>query len=281
LYVVIIGAGTVGYGLAIQMIENTDHELTLVENDRARAEELHEELGEIVVRGDGTEVVFLEGIGLARADLLIAVTGNDSHNLVACQVARHWFHVERTIGRVNDPRNERLFRMLGVDSTVSAAAAVLAQLEFDLPEHTLIPLMHLHKGGLEIVDLHVQEGSAAAGVPLRDLQLPPQTTISLVLPLDGVPRVPTGDTILAVGDEVIAVIAEESEANLRALVSTPPAPEADLVDRRGRGGWPPTPHVIPRPSSSRARPSLRRSRPCGAARRTPRSARSRTRSKEA
>ena len=234
MYVVIIGAGTVGYGLALQMIDNTDHEITLVEIERVRAAELREELGEIVVRGDGTEVVFLESIGLARADLLIAVTGNDSHNLVACQVARHWFHVDRTIGRVNDPRNERLFRMLGVDSTVSAAAAVLAQLEFDLPEHTLIPLMHLHKGGLEVVDLHVQEGSLAAGVLLRDLVLPPQTTISLVVGLDGVPRVPTGDTQLAVGDEVIAVIAEESETELRRLVSTPPAPEAEPVERRER-----------------------------------------------
>jgi len=232
-YIVVIGAGTVGYGLVLQMLDNTEHEITLVELDARRAADLRDELGEIVVHGDGTEVVFLESIGLARADLIIAVTGNDSHNLTACQVAKHWFHVERAIARVNDPRNERLFRLLGIDSTVSAAAAVLAQLEFDLPEHTLIPLMHLHKGGLEVVDLHVQEGSEAAGKFLRDLSLPPRTTISLVVGLDGIPQVPTGDTKLRIGDEVIAVIAEDSEPELRRLVSTPPAPEADPVPRGG------------------------------------------------
>ncbi len=229
MYIVVIGAGTVGYGLAIELLQSTEHEVVLVDNDANLIRDLREELGESAIFGDGTEVVFLESIGLARADLLVAVTGDDSHNLVSCQVARHWFHVGRTIARVNDPLNERLFRLLGVDSTVSAASAVLAQLEVDLPEHTLIPLMHLRKRGLEVVDLHVQPGSAAAGRPLRALQLPPQTLISLVVSLDGTPVVPTGETVLAVGDEIIAVIAEDSESALRQMVAAPQAPEADPV----------------------------------------------------
>jgi Trk K+ transport system NAD-binding subunit len=89
--------------------------------------------------------------------------------------------------------------------------------------------MHLRKRGLEVVDLHVHPGSAAAGKPLRSLQLPPQTLISLVVSMDGTPVVPTGDTILAVGDEIIAVISEDSEAALRQIVAAPPAPEADPV----------------------------------------------------
>lgn len=229
MYIVVIGAGTVGYGLAIELLQSTEHEVVLVDNDANLVRDLREELGESAIFGDGTEVVFLESIGLARADLLVAVTGDDSHNLVACQVARHWFHVGRTIARVNDPLNERLFRLLGVDSTVSAASAVLAQLEVDLPEHTLIPLMHLRKRGLEVVDLHVQPGSTAAGKPLRALQLPPQTLISLVVSLDGTPVVPTGETVLAVGDEIIAVIAEDSESALRQMVAAPQAPEAEPV----------------------------------------------------
>ncbi|MSP22538.1 MAG: TrkA family potassium uptake protein [Dehalococcoidia bacterium] len=231
MYIVVIGAGTVGYGLAIELLRSTEHEVVLVDSDAGLVRDLREELGESAIFGDGTEIVFLESIGLARADLLVAVTGDDSHNLVACQVARHFFHVGRTIARVNDPLNERLFRLLGVDSTVSAASAVLAQLEVDLPEHTLIPLMHLRKRGLEVVDLHVQPGSAVAGKPLRSLQLPPQTLISLVVSLDGTPVVPTGDTVLAVGDEIIAVIAEDSEAALRQIVASPLALEANPVER--------------------------------------------------
>ncbi|MCC6236325.1 MAG: TrkA family potassium uptake protein [Dehalococcoidia bacterium] len=229
MYIVVVGGGTVGYGLTIELLRNSEHEVVLVDNDGSVVRDLRDELGDSVVHGDGTEVVFLESIGLARADLVVAVTGNDSHNLVASQVAKHWFHVPRAIARVNDPLNERLFRLLGVDSTVSAAAAVLAQLEVDLPEHTLVPLMHLRRRGLEVVDLHVQPGSPAAGRAIRDLTLPPQALISLVVGLDGTPQVPTGDTILQVGDELIAVIAEDSESALRHLVAAPLVLEPDPV----------------------------------------------------
>jgi trk system potassium uptake protein TrkA len=222
-YIVVVGAGTVGYGLALELQGLADHEVVLVERDRARAAELREELGEMVVHGDGTEVVLLDSVGARRADVLIAVTGNDGANLVACQVAKHWFHVERAIARVNNPRYERLFRLLGIDSTVSATAAIMAQIEVDLPEHTLVPLMRLHGSGLQLVDLHVLEGSRAAGRAVRDLQLPPDTVISLVVDANGVPRIPGGDTVLAPGDEVIAVIRTEAEPELRALIAGVPA----------------------------------------------------------
>ncbi len=226
MYIIIVGAGAVGYGLAMELSnpKRHDHEVVLIERDRRRALALREEVGELVVQGDGTEVTFLESIGTGRADLLIAVTGGDGANLVSCQVAKHWFHVGRTIARVNNPRNERLFRMLGIDSTVSAASAVLAQIEVDLPEHAPVPLMHLRGSGLEVIDLQVQEGSPAAGTAIRDLLLPHQTLISLVVGRDGSPRVPSGETVLQPGDEVIAVIPEDAESAVRALVQ---APESD------------------------------------------------------
>ncbi len=220
MYIIIVGAGNVGYGLALELYENTNNEILLVERDRARALLLREELGELVVQGDGTEVSFLEGVGAGRADLFIAVTGDDAHNLVACQVVQHRFGVTRTIARVNNPRNERLFQQLGIATTVSAAAAVLAQIEVDLPEHTFIPLMHLRESGLEVVDLHVQHGSAAEGVALRDLDLPENCVISLVV-TGRQARVPDGDTVLQVGDEIIAVIEQDAGPAMRALVSAP------------------------------------------------------------
>ena len=220
MYIVIVGAGNVGYGLALELYGHADFEIVLVESDRARSEVLRDELGELCVFGDGTEVAFLDSVGVGRADLLIAVTGDDAHNLVACQVARHRFGVARTIARVNNPRNERLFQMLGIESTVSAAAAVLAQIEVDLPEHAFIPLLRLRASGLEVVDLHVQRGSAAAGVPLRVLALPESTVISIVVTGDRA-RVPDGDTVLQPGDEIIAIIAQQAEPAMRALVSGP------------------------------------------------------------
>lgn len=241
MYIVVVGGGAVGQDLALELVQAPAHEVVLVERNPARAAELREDLGEMVVRGDGTEVTDMDGIGAGRADLLIAVTGDDGANLVACQVAKHWFHVARTIARVNDARNERLFKMLGVDATVSASAAVLAQIETTLPEHTVVPLMHLSGSGLEVVDLHVQEKSPAAGTAIRDLPLPHQTVISLVVGLDGAPRVPVAGTVLKPGDEVIAVIAEDAEQEVRRLfaAATTPVDSDDELSRdaaKGSGG---------------------------------------------
>ncbi|MDP6605942.1 MAG: NAD-binding protein [Dehalococcoidia bacterium] len=229
MYIIVIGAGTVGYGLAIELLKFPDHEVVLIEDDPERANELRDELGEMVIQGDGTEVVFLEAAGAGRADLVVSLTRDDARNLVACQVAKHWFHVDRTIARVSDPRNERLFKILGIDATVSAAAAALAQIETTLPEHIIVPLMHLQGSGLEIVDLHVLEGSTADGTAIKDLALPYQTVFSLVVGIDGAPRVPTSDTVLQTGDEVIAVIAEAAEEQLRSLFAGPLA-EIDEAD---------------------------------------------------
>ena len=220
MYIIIVGGGNVGYGLALELERMPDHEVTIVELDGGRANQLRAELGEMVVHGDGSEIAFLERVGAARADLLIACTADDGANLVASQVAKHWFHTARTIARVNDPRNEALFLRLGVDSIVSAAGAVLAQIEATLPEHTMIPLMALEGSGLHLVDLHVQAGSPVAGRALREVSFPPQVLISAIVGAEGA-HVPDGDTVLCVGDEVIAIIPREMDAVVRAMISGP------------------------------------------------------------
>jgi trk system potassium uptake protein TrkA len=220
-YIIVVGGGIVGYGIALELQVLPGHEVTIIERDSRRAAELRDELGEMVVHGDGSEVAFLEQVGVGRADLLIAVTADDGANLVACEVARHRFNVKRTIARVNDPRNEELFHLLGVDSTISASQAVMAQIETSLPEHTVVPLMNLQGSGLTIVDLHLQDGAPADGRPIRDLRLPPHTLISLVIGDDG-PHVPDGDTVLHSGDEVIAVIPVDAEETMRELITGRP-----------------------------------------------------------
>ncbi|MCY4638759.1 MAG: NAD-binding protein [Chloroflexi bacterium] len=221
MYIIVVGGGRVGRGLALELQGQPDHEVVLIERGAERAAELRTELGEMVVRGDGTEVALLDGVGASRCDLLIALTDNDAHNLVACQVATHHFHVPRTIARVDDPENERLFRLLGVGETISAARAVMAQIEATLPEHTLVPLLPLHGSGLQLVELHVQPGSPASGGAIRDLALPQPSLISLVIGPGGEPRIPGGDTVLQADDEVIAVTPEDAEPQLRALFATP------------------------------------------------------------
>ena len=169
------------------------------------AKEIADELGDIVMEGDGCEATVLEKAGTSRADMLLAVTGDDEDNLVACQVAKQRFNVARTVARINDPKNEEIFRKLEVDITVSATSAIMAHIEQELPTHHLIPLMRLKGSGLEIVEVRIPEDSRVVGQPVRSIMLPYQSMISLIVGEDGQPKVPSGETIIHAGDEVVAV----------------------------------------------------------------------------
>ncbi len=226
MYIIVSGGGNVGYGIALELQQLPDYEVTIVELSASRAATLRDELGEMVVHGDGSEIAFLETMGASRADLVIALTADDGANLVTAQVAHHWFKVPRVIARVNDPRNEPLFRKLGVDSIVSASGAVMAQIEATLPEHTLIPLMALESAGLQIVTMRVQEGAEVAGHNLRDLQFPPGVLITIVIGPEGA-QTPDGNTVLRAGHEIIAVVPRDAEDSLRAMVTAPLPAEDD------------------------------------------------------
>ena len=115
-YVVVIGGGKVGFYLARHLIER-DYEVTLVEKDPARAEWIEHQMGSVAVMvGDGDEIAFLATTGIERAGVVVACTGDDEDNLIACQLAKGKFHVPRTIARVNNPVNVDVFSALGSTS---------------------------------------------------------------------------------------------------------------------------------------------------------------------
>jgi len=219
MYLVVVGGGKVGFYLAKELVE-ANHEVLVIERNAAKCAEISEELGEIVMRGDGCEAAIQEQAGVGRADILLAVTGEDEDNLVACQVARHVFNVARTVARINNPKNELIFRKLGIDFTVSATSAVLAQIEQELPTHPIISLMTL-RSGFEIVEVKVPDGAGVLGKPLRDVLLPHQSLIWGIVDTEGNPKAPTADTVLHAGDEVVAVTLQESEEALRAALTAP------------------------------------------------------------
>ncbi len=219
MYIIVVGAGKVGYYLAKELVEE-QHEVLVVEQDPAKCASITEELGEIAMQGDGCEASTLERAGVSRADIIIAVTGDDEDNLVVCQVARHRFQVPRTVARVNNPKNEDIFRRLGIDTTVSATSVIMAHIEQELPTHPLISLMTLKGSGLEIVEVKVPAESSVVGKPIRDLLLPHQSLISLIIDAEGHPRVPTAETVIHAGDELVAVTMLESEAALRTALTS-------------------------------------------------------------
>lgn len=221
MYAIIIGGGKVGYYLAKELLQEP-HEVLLIEKDAGKCARIAEELGDIVLRGDGCEAATMEVAGFGRADIVISVTGDDEDNLVACQVAKVKFSVPRTIARLNNPKNQAIFKRLGIDTTVSATAAILAQIEQELPTHAPIPLLSL-TGGLEIIGLRIPATAAVVGKRVWELLLPQQSLIALVIDEDGTPHIPTSETVIHAEDEIVAVTRTENEDALRAILTEPEA----------------------------------------------------------
>jgi len=221
-YYIIVGGGKIGYYLAKQLLED-QHEVLIIEQDAEKCAQIADELGEVVMLGDGCEAATLERAGMARADMVIALTGDDEDNLVACQVAKHKFDVPHTVARINNPKNETIFKKLGTDATISSTSVILAHIEQELPSHPLIPLMTLKGGGLEIVEIKIPSEAPVVGRRIREILLPQQSLIALVISSDGQPRLPTPDSVIQAGDEVVVVTMLESEEGLRSALLGPPS----------------------------------------------------------
>ena len=155
--------------------------MLIIEQDAEKCAQIADELGEVVMLGDGCEAATLERAGMARADMVIALTGDDEDNLVACQVAKHKFDVPHTVARINNPKNETIFKKLGIDATISSTSVILAHIEQELPSHPLIPLMTLKGGGLEIVEIKIPSEAPVVGKRIREVLLPQQSLIALVI----------------------------------------------------------------------------------------------------
>src|ERR687895_2284411 len=171
MYVLIVGAGKVGWNLARELIQK-DNEVTVVESDPHRYAVVEEELEHSVHYGDGSELWVLERAGIERAEMVIAVTGDDEDNILISQVAREKYGVDRVIARCNNPRNLQHFDLLGVRPTVSATDLILRLIEHEVPRYGPLHLLDLPQERLEIIELEVGDGSAAAGRPVKELGLP-------------------------------------------------------------------------------------------------------------
>jgi trk system potassium uptake protein TrkA len=217
-YIIVVGGGKIGYFLARQLLED-QHEVLIIEQAAEKAAQIAEDLGEIVMVGDGCEAATMERAGMARADMAIALTGDDEDNLVVCQVAKHKFNVPFSIARINNPKNERIFKMLGIDAPISSTGVILAHIEQELPSHPMIPLLTLKGGGLEIVEVKIPPESQVVGKPIKQILLPQKSLITLIIGADGQARLPTGDTVIQAGDEVVAVTMLDSEESLRSALA--------------------------------------------------------------
>jgi trk system potassium uptake protein len=215
--IIIVGGGKLGYYL-VKTLAPEKHHLVLIEEDYDLCKKIADEMSALdtqVIHGDGTDINYLKDAGIERADILIAVTGYDENNLVACQLAKNYFSVPRTIARVNNPKNINVFKELGVDSVVSSTALIANIIELEVDWSCLNDLLSSHVSDVRIKEYHVNQNAHAAGKMISDLKLPEGTIIIAVI-RDSRVIIPDGQTIIQTGDSIIAVTHADSSQSLSA-----------------------------------------------------------------
>jgi trk system potassium uptake protein len=217
MYVLIAGGGKMGANVMRTLLRN-GNETTLVEQDRDRFERLEAEFEHQAMHGDATELFVLEKAGIKRPpNLVLALTGDDEDNMVIAQLAKEKYGVPKVISRVNDPRNQSHFDLLGISPTVCATSSILGLVEHEVPEHELVHLLELRNENLEIVEVQIDKGSPCAGRKVEKLQLPEGSRLISVM-RDGHAEIAVGSTELRPGDQVLAILQPGKEDELRKIL---------------------------------------------------------------
>jgi trk system potassium uptake protein TrkA len=213
MYIIIAGGGKVGRTLTADLLE-MGHEVTVIEHNPVRYRALEEEFEHAVQLGDATELHVLERCGMARADLVVAVTGDDEDNVIVCQVARENYGVAKVIARVNDPRNQEAFDLLGIAPTVCSTQMIRSLIEHELPDHELVTLLTLRHENLEIAEVMIGEDSPSAGQLVRDIRLPEGARL-ISVKRGTEAEIAVGDTRLQPGDQVFVILKPGVQGELR------------------------------------------------------------------
>lgn len=216
MYAVIVGGGVVGYNV-LRALTGLGYESVLIEADKGRYAQLEAEYEHMVLHGDGTEISLLEMAGTRRANLVIAVTGDDEDNMVIAQLAKEHFGTAKCIARVNDPRNQEHFDVLGIRFTVSAAQSILSLIEHEVPDHRVVNMLNLRHENLEIIELNVTAASPIVGLPVAKIKMPKNARLISVT-RDNQSTIAVGDTVVQPGDRVMAILEPSREDELVSLL---------------------------------------------------------------
>jgi len=219
MYLLIAGGGKVGANFARTLLKDGKHEVTLIEQRHDRFERLEREFEHQVHLGDATELYVLERAGIARPpDVVAALTGDDEDNLIISQLSQEKYGVPKVIARVNDPRNQAHFDLLGIAPTVCATSDIMGKIEHEVPGMAeLIHLLDLQQENLELIEVEIDEASPAAGKKVEELDLPPDCRLILVS-RNGLAEIAIGSTTLGVGDRVMAILQTGKEDEVRRIL---------------------------------------------------------------
>lgn len=213
MYIIIVGVGKVGYFLAKELVSK-GHEVTIIEEREDRHSRVESEVGCTAFLGKGDDPSVLEEAGIERADVLVACTGHDEDNLVISHVAKMLYPKVRVVARVNHPKNEDIFRRVGIDAIANGTSLFANVIEHELTQGDLVPLMTLRRSGMEIVEVTVRDDSPCVGHQVQDLHLPSDSVLITIIRADHA-MVPRGGTELQPGDEIVALVRTTQEEELR------------------------------------------------------------------
>ena len=214
MYFIVAGGGEVGFHLSQALLES-GHEVMILESDRRRAQFIQDQLGSVVLNAPADEGRYQMEAGCQRADAMIAVTGDDAKNLVICQLAKLQCHTERVIARVNNPKNEIVFKALGIDETISSTRVIMGVIEQELPTGGFFPLMPLTGSHLEIIEAEIAPNTPATGKKVGELGLSNYGAVIGGIVRRGEILHAHGDTPLQVGDRVIVFSPTAAESDVR------------------------------------------------------------------
>ncbi|MCI8341442.1 MAG: TrkA family potassium uptake protein [Eggerthellaceae bacterium] len=205
MYVVIAGGGKVGSYLA-QVMLSSGNEVAIIEQTLSAADRLSVQLegSYLVINGDCCDSRFQEDAGIRRADAFVASTGQDDSNLVACEIAQRVFHVPRCIARVNNPKNLRIFRELGIEC-VSSTTLIANLIEEETLSGSMSVISALSHGNVRLQEVSIgrfRHGSDEEGVQVADVPLPLGALVVAVSSKGDV-EVANEDTLLHPGDTAI------------------------------------------------------------------------------
>lgn len=210
--IVIVGGGKIGFFLA-QRLNHNGHAVTIIEKDVQTSQSIAENSDILVIQGDGCDPKVLEQAGCDRTDVVAAVTGDDEDNLVISQLAKDTFKVRRTVARVNDPKNERIFNELGVDVAVDSTAIIAKIIEEEVSLDDFINLLTFKKGKYALVRVDLVETSPVINKAVREIDLPPDSALVTVIRGEEI-IIPRDDLILKEKDDVIAITKIENESQM-------------------------------------------------------------------
>ncbi len=227
MFILIIGGGKVGSYLTRALIE-AGHEVVVIEKNERKARMLERLIDrQVAVVGDGCDPIVLESAGLARADVVVADTGDDEDNLVVALLTKKKSKA-RCIARVNNPRNRLIFESLDPAdpvTVISSTEIILDVLrEYVNAASNAPPVETLHlfsKGNLRLVKIGVPAQSPLAGKPLSDVRFPHGSVVVAIDRAESDFEVPTGDTVLQAGDEIIAIVKSGAAERIFELFAAP------------------------------------------------------------